>query len=557
MSKKLYFLIFIGLIAILSACKKDHLTENQLQPANETQPSSLIGNRTDSIPSLSLIAPPFNYVQIIGEAIRNHWSEEDYLGMIHAHGNIAWDKAHLEFESAINNTYVISLPMVKDEVISGILFYIHIDGEQHFTFESAEEMHRPVEDLINDYELWHLILMASSFSDHQYFHNGQIGSYQQKLQEIDSSQIITPRCIQEICDWIYFGDDITYGYIDCYWILQAIDCWHIDPINWSDIPPLEVGNTGVVDIGIGTDSESEIEENLNNLTNINWQPSEDCEFNIAPHLDAQLSNMQLLFPCENLTADQIMNAIMNNLCSQAGEFEYISMDDVEAELANYEYIDMNLLVTDPEQFGEQYIEAVCSCPEISEADCVDDAVAPPASCESFDFTPVGGLNLKSRVTGNKLAFASSNGSWAICPINVQLTTSSFIQVIATGELLPVPPGLAANAAAAALNESTRNTVFHFGNQGGIFHNSNCPTYIEYFEDEEFQDNFEARLLDMLSNHYWLDVWEWDFAFDNEPTAQVGYTGEYVPETIRVPDWSMIIGLYPDNCIDSNEPQSGF
>lgn len=109
--------------------------------------------------------------------------------------------------------------------------------------------------------------------------------------------------------------------------------------------------------------------------------------------------------------------------------------------------------------------------------------------------------------------------------------------------------LAANAAAAAWNEAVWLTVYEYGNENTFYHNNNCPTYLEYLEDEQLDDDFEAYLLSMISQYFGLQVWEWDFAFDSEPVAQIGYSGAYVPETTKVLDYSMIVYLWPDNCLE--------
>ena len=73
---------------------------------------------------------------------------------------------------------------MKNDVVTAVILNINENGEQHVLLKDAQILDAPVSELLDNHELWQLKLLASSLSNHQYFYNGEIGFFQDKLQEI-------------------------------------------------------------------------------------------------------------------------------------------------------------------------------------------------------------------------------------------------------------------------------------------------------------------------------------------------------------------------------------
>lgn len=199
--------------------------------------------------------------------------------------------------------------------------------------------------------------------------------------------------------------------------LQVID--YYGEIHWGQAHTMGFAeDTSTYAISVPLIKNDKVEAVLLNI-------KEECEFSLAPHLVAQINNLSLLFPCQIATADQIMSNVMQNLCNSTGPNEFISMLDVEEALANYAYVDMSLLWSDPEEFEYKYIKAVCECSD-SQDDCESSIV--PYSCQSFEFEDLGLFQI-ARLRDVEMNFYNTqNNTEAECKFNVQVSAPLNIEL---------------------------------------------------------------------------------------------------------------------------------
>lgn len=388
---------------LVASCNKEPLYEAALE--EEIVPNSQVANRNIAADTLIRTEPEFYTVRALANLIESNTTSEQYMEVVEYYGEIHWGEAHTIGFAEDTSSYIISVPLIKDEKVRAVVLNIKEDGVQHVLLREAEILEADVADLLNTYELWELVLLASSLSNHQYFYNGEVSFFQSKLKAINEVIAIAPRCVywEEVCDFIYFDNNPNTGYIDCYYVAHYGGC------GGGGIPTFEFGlnvPTSTTGGGEGPGDNSDNNEDIDN-TEINWAPNENCEFLLAPHLAAQINNLSLLFPCQSATADQIVGNIMQNLCNNTGPNEFISMLDFEEALSNYAFVDMSLFWSDPEEFAAEFMEAVCSCPGQTAYECIEEDDAPPVlgnwvSCKSFDFNhysvnPDGALMRRSSI----------------------------------------------------------------------------------------------------------------------------------------------------------------
>ncbi|WP_282780798.1 hypothetical protein, partial [Phaeodactylibacter xiamenensis] len=331
------------MLFLVASCNKEPLYEAALE--EEIVPNSQVTNRNIAADTLIRTEPEFYTVRALANLIESNTTTGQYMEVVEYYGEIHWGEAHTIGFAEDTSSYIISVPLIKDEKVRAVVLNIKEDGVQHVLLREAEILEADVADLLNTYELWELVLLASSLSNHQYFYNGEVSFFQSKLKAINEVIAIAPRCVywEEVCDFIYFDNNPNTGYIDCYYVAHYGGC------GGGGIPTFEFGlnvPTSTTGGGEGPGDNSDNNEDIDN-TEINWAPNENCEFLLAPHLAAQINNLSLLFPCQSATADQIVGNIMQNLCNNTGPNEFISMLDFEEVLSNYAFVDMSLLWSDP------------------------------------------------------------------------------------------------------------------------------------------------------------------------------------------------------------------
>lgn len=233
-------------------------------------------------------------------------------------------------------------------------------------------------------------------------------------------------------------------------------------------------------------------------------------------------------------------------------------NDTNHEIIESVVNNTNLEVITEQAFWEAYQSYLEDCLEI-EIDCTNDinifeciedeiATILPYSCKSFNFEDFG-LFQVARLSGVKFNFINSaNGSAAFCDFNVEIAAPNFIELTSPswGNLsaLPITPGMAANAAADAINQAIDLTVEYYGDPNTYYNNSQCETFQEYFQTY-FNIIFAGMLALEVSDTYNLGVDE--FVLEIEPLLQIGYSNlTGITPTIKVGDFS-IFGFGKDNC----------
>lgn len=166
----------------------------------------------------------------------------------------------------------------------------------------------------------------------------------------------------------------------------------------------------------------------------------------------------------------------------------------------------------------------------------------PYSCRSFDFQDAG-LFQVARLSGVTInMYNQVNGSYANCDFDIEVSASLFAEENLGGDLL-ITSGMAANAAADALNEALWITTAYYGSQHN-YSNGKCNQYGETLM-QIFNILLEVHLMEEVSEVYHLAPFEFELELGAE--GQVGYsqlTG--ITPTTKVPDFSLL-GFGKDDC----------
>jgi len=178
----LFLLLILGASIAFTSCQKNSFYENEEWTVEGT--NDLISDRSNTSGTLERVVPDFSKLRALGNMIEDSVSAEVYLQVIEYYGDVVWKQAHLAGASADTSSYIISVPLVKNDVVTAVILNINENGEQHVLLKDAQILDAPVSELLDNHELWQLKLLASSLSNHQYFYNGEIGFFQDKLQEI-------------------------------------------------------------------------------------------------------------------------------------------------------------------------------------------------------------------------------------------------------------------------------------------------------------------------------------------------------------------------------------
>ncbi|MEO1517802.1 MAG: hypothetical protein AAFV95_22470 [Bacteroidota bacterium] len=539
--KNYHWLIVICLL-LGTACGKENL---HMVPTDGIKPTE---SKARSSGELELVTPSPAQLDAIARDFRDNWTSIQCENATEEYGYFMWEQAALESEPEEETAFVISIPFVKDGKLTGMLYSVNNGEDDYYRFTKAEELLEDNATIISTYGYEFSLRIASSFSNHQYFYDQSIGDFQQTLQELLAETVASPRCAhwEEFCDWIFFGNDITNGYMDCYVVVTSLkDCWR-PADNWTIIPYIPTDPDGT-NGGGGSPGNESGNLSFTDKTRVSWESDTDCTANMAPMLEAYINDLQLLFPCEDRTASQIVGAIMNRLCSTVSDGTFLTMADLEKELERYAYVDVRTFASDPDKAWAAYLEAACSCHDGAEEDCAEQIRIAPYSCESFQFEDLG-LFQMARMKGARLQFRNFvNNSEASCKFNIQLSAPVEALQLSTGQIRTIHPGLAANAAAAALNE-TNNMVTGFYGPQHLYSNARCPEYEGTFSNF-FDSLFELNLVLQVAN--WYDLHPSDVVLEVDPEAQAGYSGNIsVPETTRVPDYWPVFGYDPSNCMSN-------
>lgn len=332
-------LLFLSILAFLaSSCEKD-FTDS---PSSAKTVSSTALRSNGALDTLVRKSPSFPQLQVTMQSIQEHWPYPVYRDIVDEYGYLHWNQAHLEMEATEDVAdYLFSIPSIKNGLVTGMLFSLYEDGTYLYDFVSADVMDQSAQALIATYGYNEALLLAASFSHHQYFHNGQVGEYQAKLLEINNTATALPRCVRADthCHWICFGEECVDGYLDCYWVTVAVDCFRGGSLVRQGNPPIPPrGGTGSVDPPSSSDQP--------NIGNISWEPQEDCHVKLSPHLEREINRLDIAFPCDSRSPNDVVVGIMERLCQDAladDQALIIDMSMLEQELARYDQIDTRAL----------------------------------------------------------------------------------------------------------------------------------------------------------------------------------------------------------------------
>ena len=366
MKKLKYFACLLLFVHLLPSCHKERSEDSILDSA--PQEATVAQARSIYPDTFRLQSPHFDQLEAFGREMAASWTEEGFLDMAHTYGAPRWEQAYLLFESTDQEDYLLSIPFRKGAHIQGLIFNQYLEGQHRFKFVPASELSKTVEELIDAFGYNYAIMIASTFSAHQFFYNGQNEVFESKLIELLETSVAESRCFywKRECFEQYGtfpnGDETESTWV-CYWALRWGGCTgNQDVFFLNGSFPDNTGNGG------GSTGSSGVED-IDKRTKINWHPKGDCETKMLPFTDAQIRDMKLFFPCEQRTTDEIITSIMDRLCLETdAEKEHLTLADLEQELEKYDYVDLKDFSKNPREFLEDYVDAVCNCPE-SEEDC--------------------------------------------------------------------------------------------------------------------------------------------------------------------------------------------
>lgn len=166
------------------------------------------------------------------------------------------------------------------------------------------------------------------------------------------------------------------------------------------------------------------------------------------------------------------------------------------------------------------------------------------SCKSFNFVDIG-IFMVSKLKDVKLKWASSFTSQVrTCKFDIEIASPNIAWVDGSG--FAVTPGIAANAAAQAINEAIEETVFYFGQQSaGNPLSIICADVEEHFIGQ-FNLFFNLYLIGEIIDYH--DIYNDIPKPNSPPIGLIGFSPEYnfIAPTTKVADFS-IFGLAKDDC----------
>ena len=186
------------------------------------------------------------------------------------------------------------------------------------------------------------LAILSSFSNHQYFMNGEISSYQEFLKNYleylnDGKNFV----FIEICDLITVGSNETvfHSYIDCYTIVEFVSGTGPGVGNSNNTDHTDPHSTYPPDENIPRSGGNSNETSSGSIGGPNYEPDELCKEQINGQLLSFINNqLNFVLPCDEESPMQVRDQIMDDLC-ESGRF--ISVNEFLNRLNEYNWIDMN------------------------------------------------------------------------------------------------------------------------------------------------------------------------------------------------------------------------